>query len=449
LAGGLVALALPGFNSIVGKNLTLGWATHWWYLPVAIGITAVVGILAGSYPAFLLSAFRPIQVLKNRLDVGRQRSALSLRRGLVVFQFALSIAIIAGTFVAMQQLRFMRNQRLGFDQEQVLVLPFNWDQAVLDTYETLKARLLENTAVQQVTASGDVPGRMFTSMSYWIEGMSEDARGGTNALIVDPDFAETYGLEMVAGRDFSPDLAANLGETFILNETAVAEMGLTPEEVIGKQFHMNTTGPVIGIVKDFHFEGLQKTLEPLVMTVWPDWFGYVSLRLHTTDLSETLASVEQTWASVVPNRPFEYFFLDDDFARQYEAEQRFERIFMTFALLAILISCLGLFGLAAFTAEQRTKEIGVRKVLGASVSGLVVLLSKDFLRLVLIAFVVATPLAYVAMHHWLDGFAYHINLGVGTFALAGLLTLFIALLTVSYQSIRAALADPVKSLRYE
>ncbi len=449
LAGVLVALALPWFNDFAGKALSLDFADHWWYVPAAFGLAMVVGVLAGSYPAFLLSAFRPAQVLKGTLRVGRWRLTLALRRSLVVFQFALSIGIIAGTVVALQQIHYMRSQSLGFDQEQILVLPFNWEQAVQDRYETLKTELLQHTAVRHVTASGDVPGRMFTSMGYWIEGMPEGTHGGITALIVDPDFAETYGLDVVAGRDFSPELAANLGETFILNEAAVAVMGLTPDEVIGKPFRMNSSGPVVGVMKDFHFEGLQKSLEPLVMTVWPSWFGYVSLRLDAADLPETLAYVERTWQSLRPTIPFEHFFLNDDFDRQYRAEERFGQVFAVFAVLAIFISCLGLFGLAAFTAEQRTKEIGVRKVLGASAPDIVLLLNRDVTRLVALAAVLATPIVYFAMQQWLETFAYRIDLSWGIFLLAGLAALAMTWLTVAYQSIKAALADPVKALRYE
>jgi putative ABC transport system permease protein len=301
--------------------------------------------------------------------------------------------------------------------------------------------------VNQVTASGDVPGRMFTSMSYWIEGMPETESGGINALIVDPDFAETYSLEIVAGRDFSPDQASDLGESFLLNETAVAEMGMTPEEVIGKRFHMNTDGPVVGVVKDFHFEGLQKNLEPLVMTVWPSWFGYISIQLNTANLSSAVAQVKQTWNTIVPNRPFEFFFLDDDFDRLYQTEDRFGQVFLVFGVLAIFISCLGLFGLAAFTAEQRRKEIGVRKVLGASVPNIVLLLNRDSTVLVVLATALAAPLTFLAMSRWLDAFAYRIEISWATFILVGLLALGVMWLTVAFQSVKTALADPVKSLR--
>ncbi len=449
LAVSVVALVLPSFNDFAGKSLTFEWARHWGYLPLSLALALTVGLLAGSYPAFLLSAFLPVKALKGVIGTRQKGTATILRRGLVVFQFTLSIAIISGTVIAVQQLDHMRGKSLGFDQEQIAVIPFSWDSLVQDRYETLTDRFLENSAIEQVTASGDVPGRMFTSMGYWIEGMPDEEYGGINALIVEANFAETYGLEMISGRDFSVDQAANLGESFVLNEAAVAEIGMTPEEIIGKRFQMNSTGPVIGVVKDFQFAGLQNTLEPLVMTVWPSWWGYISLRINSADMAGTLARVEQTWKQVIPNRPFEVFFLDDDFQRLYQAESRFGRLFVIFAVLAIFISCLGLFGLAVFTAEQRTKEIGVRKVMGASVSSIVLLLNRDMTLLVLVSAVLAAPIAYFAMHQWLDTFAYRIDISLAVFILAGVGAMAVMWMTVAYQSAKAALTDPIKAIRYE
>jgi len=447
LATMLLFALLPGFNSFSGKFLEVSWSTHWAYLPLSVALAAFVGLLAGSYPAFLLSAFLPARVLKGAMTGGGQRLASVLRSGLVVFQFTLSIGIIAGTVITMQQIDFMRNENLGFDQEQIAVIPFSWDEAVQETFPTLKTQLLQNTSIQHVTASGDVPGRMFTSMSYWIEGMDEDASAGINALIIDPDFAETYGLTLVAGQDFSIDQSAALGESFLLNEAAVAEMGMTPDEVVGKRFHMNSDGPILGVVKDFHFAGLQNSLEPLVMTVWPSWFGYISMRLDAAHLNETLAYVEETWTSSNPNRPFEYFFLDDDFARLYQAESQFGQLFVVFAVLAIFISCLGLFGLAVFTAEQRTREIGVRKVLGASVRDIVILLNRDMTFLVTISAILAAPIAYFVMNSWLGTFAYRVDVSPLVFIFAGFGALVVMWMTVGFQSARTAVADPVKAIR--
>ncbi len=449
LAVGIMMVMLPFMNDLAGTTMSLSWSENWIYGPIALSLALLVGVISGSYPAFFLSAFLPARVLKGSLKSGKAGSATLLRKGLVVFQFTLSIAIIAGTIIAVRQVDYMQNQSLGFDQERVVVIPFSWDQLVQERYETLKQVLLEHPSVDQVTASGDVPGRMFTSMSFWIEGMPEEESGGTNALIVDPDFAETYGLEMVAGSDFSVDQTAGLGESFILNETAVAELGMTPEEVIGKRYRMNTQGPVIGVVKDFHFAGLQSELEPLVMTVWPSWFGYISVKITSPDLQGTMADVQRTWNSVISDRPFESFFLDDDFNRLYQSESRFSLLFKVFAALAILISCLGLFGLAVFTAEQRRKEIGVRKVMGASVSQIVLLLNRDMTLLVVLASVLATPIAAITMNRWMDSFAYQAGISWSVFLISGLGALVMMWITVAWQSVKAAHADPIKAIRYE
>ncbi len=444
-----IVFAIPWFNNFSGSALELDLVTHWWYLPATILLSIVIGIFAGMYPAFMLSAYQPIKVLKGTISVGRQDFTLAMRKGLVVFQFSLSILIASSTIIAFQQVEYLRNRNLGFDNEQMLVLPFNWDQAVQNKYETLKTELLRLEAVKYVTASGDVPGRMFTGMSYWIEGLPIDESRGINALIADPDFAETYNLEIVAGRDFSVDIAANLGETFVLNTTAVSEMGFKPEEIIGKRFRMNTEGVVIGVVNDFHFEGLQNELEPLVMTVWPSWFGYISIKLNTSNLPETISNISLTWKRMIPNRPFEYFFLDDDFKRQYQSEERFGEVFMTFSLLAIFISCLGLFGLASYTAQQRTKEIGIRKIVGATATSIVLLLSKSFTKLLLIATMLAAPAGFLGMNRWLQSFAYRIDIHWSVFLYTAIGAILIMWLTISFQSLKAAMTNPVRSLRYE
>ncbi len=453
LAGGmavmLVLVLLPWFNALTDKTLMWSSVLQGPYLLSVFGVALGAGMLAGAYPALLLASYRAAQVLKGTQRAEPRSRTVLLRRGLVAFQFALSVGIMAATVIAIQQVDHLKSRPLGFADEQVVVVPFYWEPVVVERLETLKTELQAVPSIRHVTASGDVPGRMFTSMSYWIEGMPTDESRGINALIVDPDFAETYGLTMVAGQDFAPELAADLGETFILNEAAVAEMGLTPEEVIGKPFRMNSQGPVVGVVEDFHFEGLQHKLEPLVMTVWPSWFGYLSVQVDAAQLPTTLLALEQTWKTVVPEIPYDFFFLDEDFNTQYRAEERFEQVFLSFALLALFISALGLFGLAAYTAERRTKEIGVRKVLGASASGIVWMLTKDVAQLVVVGFLVAVPVVYLGMERWLAAFAYRVDAGGLPFLLAGGFTLGLAVLAVGLQSLKAALADPVRSLRYE
>ncbi len=454
LAVVVVILTLPVFNALAGKDLALDMLGHWPFLVALLTLALFVGVLAGSYPAFFLSAFRPLAVLKGlTTHTGKQQAASTLRKALVVFQFAVTVFLISGTAVVFNQLHFMRTRHLGFAPEQILVVSsLNGRQAQLA--ERFKQEALDYVSVRHVTRSNSLPGRGMIGLSFQAEAMPEDDWRLTNILFVDPDFVETYEMEIVAGRDFSPDFATDTTGSFILNEATVKELGWTPEEAIGKTAALRRSrGRIVGVVRDFNYVSLQETVEPLVLVPTVTPFGstpvYLSLRLRTDDLPGTLAQLEDTWRTLIPHRPFTYFFLDDDFDQQYRAEDRLARIFGVFAGLAILIACLGLFGLAAFTAEQRSKEIGVRKVLGASVPGLVGLFARDFLKLVALAFVAAVPVTYLIMQRWLDDFAYRVTLSWEVFLLAGLIALSIAALTVSYQAFKAALANPIDSLRYE
>ena len=449
LAVGFVIPALPLFNSLSGKALSVISLQNSIVIWGLLGITLVVGLASGSYPAFALSSFRPVEVLKGALNGA---AGAGLRKMLVVFQFGISIVLIVGTLVVYQQLDFMQNQQLGFAKEQILIVPTRGISDFDNTYESIKEQFLQQGDVLGISASSSIPGRGLNNIVIQPEGMTDNETRTMLTLGIDHDFVETYGLELAAGRSFSQAFSTDEGEGFILNEAAVADVGwASAEEAIGKAFNwgLGKEGFVVGVVKDYHHASLQQRVQPIVMHILPDWFGYFSLRINTSQVQETLATLEQTWQQWAPNRPFEYFFMDEDYDRQYRAEQQFGQISSAFSLLAILIACLGLFGLAAYTAEQRTKEIGVRKVLGASVSNLVLLFSKEFTRLVLIAFVIAAPVAYFAMQQWLETFAYRIDLGIGTFLFAGLLALLIAWFTVSFQAIKSALNDPVKALRYE
>ena len=454
LAVVLVILALPAFNALAGRELTLNVLAHWPFLIALLVFALVVGVLAGSYPAFFLSAFRPLAVLQGLTTrTGKERAASLLRKGLVVFQFGISVFLIAGTMVVFNQLHFMRAQQLGFSPEQIVVVS-SLNGRQMAPSETFKKEALGLASVRHITRSNSLPGRAMVGLSFQAQSMPEDDWRLTNILFVDPDFVETYEMEIVAGRDFSPDFASDPTGSFLLNEAMVEVLGWTPEEAIGKTAALRRGGGrIVGVVKDFNYVSLQEAVEPLVIVPTVTPFGstplYVSLRLSTDDLPGTLAQLEETWSALISHRPFTYFFLDDDFDQQYRAEDRLARIFGVFAGLAIVIACLGLFGLAAFTAEQRTKEIGVRKVLGASVPGLVGLFARDFLKLVALAFAAAAPVSYLVMQRWLADFAYHIDLSWDIFLLAGLTAFVIAALTVSYQSIKAALAAPVDSLRHE
>ncbi|HMB91368.1 MAG TPA: ABC transporter permease [Rhodothermales bacterium] len=445
---GVVLLVLPSFNAFIGKALGLDVAS----ILSLLGGGLVVGLLAGSYPAFFLSAFRPLHVLKG----GRGAEGMNLsavRKGLVVAQFAISTLLIIGTAVVFQQLDYLHNKDLGFDKEQVVVLPLRGDMD--DNLDALKSELLRHPGVTGATASWGVPGEWAAGDDVRLPG--SDVAWPTNMIVADYDFIDTYRMHLIAGRGFSRDFPSDEREAFILNETAAQALGWTPEEAIGQELlwdewsdeRERRSGQVIGVVQDFHYGSLHQEIERLVLLMHPSSVGQLSVRIQPDGVQASMDHIASIWKTWAPSWPFEYEFLDEDIADEYAAEQTLSQLVSVFALLAIGIACLGLLGLAAFMAERRTKEVGVRKVLGASVPGIVLLLSKDFARLVLIAFVVAAPVAYIAMHRWLDSFVYRIDLGVGVFLAAGVFVLAIAWLTVSYQSIRAARVNPVESLRYE
>lgn len=453
LALTVVEISLPFFNTLAAKNLDLNLTANAPLLTGIVLITVLVGLLSGSYPALFLSAFRPAEVLKGKLTAGISTprfGAPALRKVLVVLQFAISIALIAGTLVISQQMNFLREQNLGFAKEQMLVLALRGRSEMAEKFETYKSEFLQHPNILSATVSHSVPGRG-VSNNLMAERENEDNRVQMNLLFVDYDFFKTYGIPLLAGRDFSKEITTDTdGKVALLNEAAMKAFGWNdPNAVVGKQFDGFTGPEAIGVVMDFHFKSLHESVGPLMLLVRPRSFQYISLRLKTENTAETMAFVQQKWSALLPDKPFEYFFLDEDYDKQYQAEQRLGTVFSDFSILAIGIACFGLFGLVSYAAEQRTKEIGVRKVLGASVSGIVGLLSKDFVKLVLIANLLAWPIAWYAMNRWLENFAYRIDIGWSIFALAGGMTLLIALLTVSTQAIKAALSNPVEALRYE
>ena len=445
LALALVVVSLPFFNGLTGKSLDLAFLrTGWFWLGVMV-FGVVVGLMAGSYPAFFLASFRPVVVLKD--EIGRGAKRAGLRNGLVVFQFAVSIILIVGTLVVQHQLVYVQTARLGFDKEHVVVI-----QRVEDLpdagREAFKQAVLQYADVTQASAALMMPGGESGSNMY--RKLGGERSYGWRFFAVDADYVETLGLELVAGRDFAPEFTAD-SAAVLLNEAAVKALGW--DDPVGETLEEPNGGQytVIGVVKDFHYESLHSEIAPVVFHPLGVTGGarVLAARIRPHDIPATLAHLKAQWDAFSPGDPFTYSFLDQDFGRLYRTEQQTGVTFSVFSMLAILVACLGLFGLAAFVAEQRTKEIGVRKVLGASVGGVVMLLSRDFLKLVGIAFVVAAPLAYFAMNRWLEAFAYRIEISWGIFLMAGSLSLAIALLTVSYQAVRAALADPVKALRYE
>ncbi len=451
LAIGLIYLSLPYFNALSGKKILLSFADNLPLLLTMLGITLFIGLLAGSYPALFISAIRPVEVLKGKLKMG-VKSGL-LRSSLVVFQFAASIIMIIGTIVVYNQLQFVQNKKLGYDKEQVLVVQ---DAFILgDKIQTFKEELLQNNEIVNASVSGFLPTPSNRNVNVvFPEGQpSDDNSTPVGTWGVDMDYIKTMGMEIVKGRDFNKEFIAD-SNTAIVNETLAKQFGWI--DPIGKNISKYEgidpveigTYRVIGVVKDFHFESLRNAIGPLVFFI-ENSTGAVSFRFKTDNVASVINLIRNKWDEFAPGQPFDYTFIDDEFAEMYNEEQKLGEIFRTFAILAIFVGSLGLFGLSAFTAEQRTKEIGVRKVLGASVSGIVVLLSKEFAKLILISFVIAVPIAYYYMNSWLQDFAYRTDIGLITLAFAGITAFVIALLTVSYHAIKIAITNPVKSLRYE
>jgi len=433
----LIQAMLPFYQDLTGKTTGFSllnpqvWA-------VLLGTLAFTVLLAGTYPALMIASFDPLRSLRGR---GAQSGQAGLRRVLVVTQFALATGLIIGTMVIGGQLRFIREKDLGFDKEHTFVFEVGADA------ERFRKELAKESSIRAVvTATGGLLGGGGSTGDTDWDGKAPGRSFIVQQLGVSADFIPAYRVKLAAGRNFTGTGADSA--SFILNETAVREAGIT--DPVGKRFKFHEIeGRIIGVVKDFNTQSARQAVEPMLLFNFPQYNGVVHVKTTGADATQAIAAAERLWKKSKPDVPFEYTFLDQTYDRMYRAEQRIGKLFNFFAGIAILVSCLGLFGLAAYTAEQRTKEIGVRKVLGASVGNIVALLSKDFLKLVIVAIVIATPLAWYLMHGWLEDFAYKIDIGWGVFALAGLLAIGIALLTVSFQSVKAALTNPVKSLRTE
>jgi len=440
----LATLALPVMNELTGQALSLRTANRPIVWLGAFGLILMVGSGAGAYPAFALSAFHPLRVLKGGGPAGRGRHWL--RRGLIVFQFAASIALIAGALVVYAQLDYLQTKRLGFDTAQVVTFHApNWKW---ERFDAFKASLRSEPSITGVASGPPLGINWRTATLRPPVTADSDERWDLDLLTVGYDYVETAGLELLAGRSFSREFPSDPEEAVLITASAVERLGFD-DDGLGEMVDLFEEMTVVGVVEDFHNVSLKEPLKPTAILLDPTQTGHVLVRLATGRTEAGLAALERAWTALVPERPFVFEFLDEQIQAQYLAEERLSRVFGLFAGLAVALASLGLFGLAAFAAQQRTKEIGIRKVLGANVVGLVALLSKDFLRLVAIAFVLGAPLAYFAMQRWLDDFAYRIQIGPGLFLLLGTLALGVAAAAVSYQSIRAALAEPVESLRYE
>ncbi len=442
----LIKFALPAFNRLVERQLSFNPVANPQLFFGLVAIVLFVGLFAGSYPALSVSGFKPMTVLSRSFTRSAKGSAL--RNVLVLVQFSISIFLIVCTLTVREQLDFVKQADMGYSREQIITLPVR-DRSVRRNIEAIKTELLRNPGITAVSAAHRLPNDIDTFTSRDWTGRNPDEPIPIYYNMADSDYVGLFGLEIVEGRNFSREFSSDEGGAFLVNETAVkvAEW----DTVIGRKMtHLGgRPGTIVGVLKDFHLHSLHRPIEPLYVFYNPSSFSQIAIKIKAADIPTTLAYVEGVMKRISPSYLFSYSFFDEVFERAYLTEQRMGEIFSSFAVLAIIIACLGLFGLAAFAAEQRTKEIGIRKVLGASVSKITLLLSREFVRWVLLANLIAWPVAYVAMNRWLHNFAYRTHMGIAVFLIAGGAALLIATLTVSYQSIKSAQADPVGALRNE
>ena len=448
----LLEISLPLFSTLAGYEFSYSYVEDWWLIPGLIGLAVFVGLLAGSYPAFFLSSFTPIEALKGVNGQGRSNSYF--RSVLVVVQFTISVCLIVGSMTIYKQLKYITQKDLGFNKEEVLVI----ENAVPEegiSLKTLKTEFTQIPGITAVAASNQIPGRGLQKSVAIPEGFAPDEAQTVQLLTIDQDFLPTLGIEMAEGRNFSSMMAIDTITSILLNEAAVRKFGWQTGigKTMGRPSHPGEEPApllnIVGVVKDFHMASLHNEIEPLMIMYDPTQVTELSIRFSTTDIEQTLDQIETKWKELFPDRQFSYMFLDETFAEFYENDKRLGTLVLVFSGLAIFIGCLGLFGLASFVAEQRTKEIGIRKVLGASVFSIVSMLSREFIYLVLFACILAWPLSWYGLNRWLNSFAYRIDLHVSVLLLSGLAALAIALFTVSFQATKAALANPVKALKYE
>lgn len=449
IALGFSWFALQWLNDFAGKSISLNFLSNISLTLSVFLFTILIGIIAGVYPAFIISGFQPVQILK-----GQQGSASGkggIRKTLVVVQFTISIVLMIATAITFQQLNYLNNRDLGYAKDQVITLRYFSD--LTESYDAFYNEAMKHSSIKNVSRSSRIPtGRLLDS-----QGAAQIQQGDSMAtadVIIkyirnDHEFFDTYEIPFVAGRNFSKDIKTDDSLGFVLNEAAVKMLGVNNEEVLTRDFQYgNVKGRVIGVVRDFHFESLHEEIIPMVFQPG-SFYNRISVKVAGNNMQEAIGHLEQVWKNFIPHRPFEYDFLSMQYRQLYESEQKQGQLFTTFSVLAIVIACLGLFGLATFNTMQRVKEIGIRKVLGASTTHIVGILSKEIIVLVIIANLISWPLAWYFMDKWLDGFAYKVNLNIGVFALATFAALLVALLTVSSQTIKAALTNPSKTLRYE
>jgi len=452
LAIALVYFLLPYVGSIAEKEFSFELLTQPSVIAIAIALVLLTGLLAGWYPSMLLSRLQPMQSL--RIQKSNKGQGPILRKVLVVFQFAISIILITGTIIASKQLRHMQSYDLGFNKEQVLVIPLKKVPFVdfTNNYESIKSQLQQIPGINSIGSAAAMPGRIgWDGQIVQPEGFSSQQTLTMEVIPIDHDYVKTLGIKLKAGRDLSKNFSTDARHAVLLNETACKLIGWTPEQAIGKSIATPglDSGEVVGVMADYHQHGLQKKINPVLTFITPWGYRFMAMRINGKDMESTVEKVEAFWKQRFTGYPFEYFMLDDDFNIQYKSERNLARLISLFSILTILVACLGLFGLTAYITMKRTREIGIRKVLGATTGSVAGMLSKDFLKLVAIAILISVPVTWWMMSKWLEDFAYRINIPVWAFVLAGISALAIAMITVSFQAIKAAMVNPVKSLRSE
>jgi putative ABC transport system permease protein len=436
----------PAFNNLSLKQITINYS-DWKFLIDLLVIFFITSVLAGIYPAFFVARYKPIEVLKGNTKSGA--SGIIFRRLMVILQFSISTFLIICTLVVSQQLNFLNNKKLGVSTEQIIVVPLK-NRSITEHLESLEEELLKNKNILDVSAISNIPGRQFNQNP--IRWSQDENTENVSELHIDYNFFKTLNLKMSEGREFSKDFPSDAEDAFIINEAAAKLFdwkSAVNEKVIWYDDEITREGKVIGVVEDFHFQSLHKNIAPLIIKITPSQLNYLLVKINTNELTETNFFIQSKFKEMNSNVDYEYFFLDDDIAQLYNVENHMKKIFFYFTLFAILISCLGLFGLALFMTKQRTKEIGIRRVHGSSIGNIMFILSKEFLKWVLVAVLIAIPLAYIQMQNWLQSFAYRIDLHWWLFGIAGLLSILIAFITVCYQTYKTAIKNPVDSLRYE
>ena len=442
----VVIFVLPQFNRLTSKSISLGLLTNPWFILGAVVLALAVGFISGIYPAFFLSEFQPINSLTSRK--AQRSSATTLRKALVIFQFALSIGIIFATLIVHKQMEYIQSRNLGYDKDQIVVIPLN--KELRQNYEAFRNELLKNPGIENAATSGLVPTRGSMHFSFRFQGM-EDSLSQV-VYFIDKEFIDTYGLEILAGNNIRRLASNTKFLELLVSELTTKEAGYTSlREAVGKSFTLDEDkGQIVGVVNDITIYSLHREPYSISYLVTPIGnHNYLSIRMHSQKISDSISYIQKVWQKMIPSYPLDYFFLDASFEQMHTADKKMGEIFSLFSILAILVACLGLFGLASYTAEQKTKEIGVRKILGASVPTIYLLLSKEFLKWVALANIIAWPVAYYAMHKWLQNFAFRAVIGWEIFLVSAGAALVISVITVSYQSIKAAVANPVDSLRYE